>query len=192
VEGDSEYASIPLFAQKLSIDFDDLGICVIQARGDSIPQLIKIASHYGIPSVGITDKDNGRKAPTLPNHFQTSLLDFEEEIVIPLIDSNKEAILRNIISFDPKGDQREMETKALNKRAFEKYKIITREYTENLKLADIPSNDIINLKSYYLTWFSINKSYPLGKLIGEAFSVNEIPVIYQTIISKAHGLVQNV
>ena len=194
VEGDSEYASLPLFAQKLPtpIDFDDIGICVIQAHGDSIPQLIELASLFGIPSVGLTDKDSGMTTPTLPNHFQTNLRNFEEELV-NIIDANGEANLRKIVStYDPKGINREIQFEALNKWALRKYSVVSKEYTNNLKLADITSTDIINLKAFYLTWFSINKSYPLGKLIGETLSQAEIPIPYQNIVTEALKLVQNV
>jgi putative ATP-dependent endonuclease of the OLD family len=191
VEGDSEYASFPHFGKTLSIEFDDLGICVIQARGDAIPQLIQIADKFGIPSVGITDKDNSTEPPTLSNHFQTTHQDFEVEL-ISLLDSGKETVLRKIIiSYDSKGDQREMFVGALNSNAFDKYKIVQERYTSNLKLADIPDADIVNLKSYYLTWFSINKSFPLGKLIGETLSEDEIPTIYQTVIKKAQEIAES-
>lgn len=194
VEGDSEYASLPLFAQKrpAPVDFDDLGICVIQAHGDSVPQLIGLASLFGIPSVGLTDKDSGITVPTLPNHYQTNLRNFEEEL-INLIDINGEATLRKIVStYDPQSINREIQFEALNKWALKTYSVVTKEYTENLKLADITSTDIVNQKAFYLTWFSINKSYPLGKLIGETLSQGEIPVPYHDIVTEALKLVQNV
>lgn len=194
VEGDSEYASLPLFAQKrpTPVDFDDVGICVIQAHGDSIPQLIELASLFGIPSVGLTDKDSGSTVPTLPNHYQTNLRNFEEELV-NIINANGEATLRKVVStYDPKGINREIQFEALNKWALRTYSVVSKEYTDNLKLADIAITDLINLKAFYLTWFSINKSYPLGKLIGETLSQAEIPIPYQNIITEALKLVQNV
>jgi len=194
VEGDSEYASLPLFAQKrpTPVDFDDVGICVIQAHGDSIPQLIELASLFGIPSVGLTDKDSGSTVPTLPNHYQTNLRNFEEELV-NIINANGEATLRKVVStYDPKGINREIQFEALNKWALRTYSVVSKEYTDNLKLADITITDLINLKAFYLTWFSINKSYPLGKLIGETLSQAEIPIPYQNIITEALKLVQNV
>ena len=55
VEGDSEYGSFPLFAKKCDIDLDDCGICVIQAGGDSVLQLIQLAEKFCIPCIGIRD-----------------------------------------------------------------------------------------------------------------------------------------
>lgn len=194
VEGDSEYASFPNFGQKFSIEFDDLGICVIQSRGDkSIPPLMKVAQDFGIPSTGATDRDNGKKSSPIPNLFQTKLKDFEEELIVLLIDSKKEHILRKILTnYDSKGDQREIFAQSLNKYAFDKYRNVEVGYSKNLKLSDIRLSNSVDLKSYYLTWFSINKSYPLGKLIGETLSIDEIPSIYQTVIIKSQELAQNV
>jgi putative ATP-dependent endonuclease of OLD family len=192
VEGDSEFASFPHFGQKLSVEFDDLGICILQVRGDAIPQLIELSSKFGIPSVGITDKNDGTKPPTLPNHFETTHRDFEAEI-ISLIDSGKEALLRRILcELDSQGINRIMDSAALTKWAHKKHSMSAAPYTADLKLVDIDLEDKANLKAYYITWYSINKSYPLGMLIGEHFTAAEIPAIYQKIITEAKKLVESV
>ena len=191
VEGDSEFGCFPSFGQKLAIEFDDLGICVLQARGEAIHQLIELANKFGIQSVGVTDKDDGTKTPTLTNHFETNLRDFEAEL-ISIIDTGKESILRIILcGLDSSGINREMDIKALNKRAHKKHGIGATPFTQNLILANIVSTDLENLKAFYLTWFSINKSYPLGLLIGEHLPLTEVPVIYQTVIKEAKKLVEN-
>jgi len=192
VEGDSEFSCFPIFGKKLSIDFDDLGICVIQAGGDAIHQLIELATKFGIQSVGITDKDDGSHPPILHNHFETNLRDFEAELVT-LIDVGKENILRAIqCRFDSQGIDRIMDAKALNKRAYNKHGIGIVPFTTGLRLSDIALTDILNLKAFYLTWFAVCKSFPLGLLIGEQLSVAEIPTIYKTVISEAKKLVANV
>jgi putative ATP-dependent endonuclease of the OLD family len=192
VEGDTEYACLPILGEKIYTDFDDLGIGVIQAGGESVPQLIQIANSFGIPSVGITDQDDGRNPPKLPNHYQTSLRDFEEEIISLMIDRNKESVLRKIVvDYDPKGEERVMQTNALNSRAL-RYKVFESEYKADLKLVDIHPNDLPNLKSFYLAWFSVNKSYPLGKLIGETLSKDDTPLVYRKIIDEAYKMAKNV
>ncbi len=187
VEGDSEIASLPLFAQNLPspIDFDDLGICVIQAHGQAVPQLMELASIYGIKTIGISDRDDSTTKPAASNHFRTNLRNFEEEIV-SLVDSGKESILRDIVDkYDSVGCERVCEITALNKYAFEIYAVVSKPYDVNLKLTTIKKTDVAALKSYYLTWFSINKSYPLGKLIGESLSGENIPKIYVDVIQAA-------
>jgi len=192
VEGDTEFASFPIWGEKCYEDFDDLGISVIQARGESVPQLIQIANSFGIPSIGITDRNDGKNPVRFPNHYQTSLWDFEEEIISSLINAKKEDTLRKIvIDYDPKGEERVIQVDALNNRA-SKYKVINSAYKKDLKLADIALSDTPNLKSFYLAWFSINKSFPLGKLIGETLSEDDIPIIYQTILKEAYRLAKDV
>jgi putative ATP-dependent endonuclease of OLD family len=191
VEGDTEFASFPIVGEKIYADFDDLGIDVIQARGESIPQLMQIASSFGIPSVGIKDKDDGKKPPKLPNHYETVLRDFEEEIITLLLDSGKENLLRKIVTdYDPLGENRVMEVPTLNSRV-KKYKIFD-EYAINLRLADIQMTDLPNLKSFYLAWLSVNKSYPLGKLIGESLCEEDVPLTYRKIIDEAYKMAKNV
>lgn len=190
VEGDSEYAAFPIIGEKIHGDFDDLGVCVVQANGQAVPQLIKIAESFGVPSVGLTDKDEGNNHPTLSNHYETSLRDFEEEIIDFLL-PHGEAVLRNIQKeYDPLGDQRTMQANALNKWAHKRYATVKSEYTTGLKLADIQLDDMINIRSFYLTWFSVNKSYPLGKLIGEHLSKTQIPPVFENVITEAYNLVK--
>ena len=192
VEGDTEYASFPILGEKIYGDFDDLGICVIQARGESVPILMEIVDLFGIPSVGITDKNDISSPTTLPQHYQTTLHDFEEEIIALLLMAGNENILREIVkNFDSQGDQRFMMANALNKQAKKKYHLSPSDYTNNLKLADIPSTDTANLKAYYLSWFSTMKSFPLGKLIGEILTEKQIPIIYKTVFEKARELAKN-
>lgn len=189
VEGDGEYASFPGFAQSLGINFDELGICVIQARGDGVELLLKVANKFGLASVGINDKDKRTTPTTLPNHLLTTKQDFEDEIV-SLIETGNEATLRKILlDYDTQGDERKMDAKALNKRAFRKYGIVSQEFTTDLILKGISPQDRPNLKSYYLTWFGINKGYPLGKLIGQNLAKEHIPSVYQTILKKAARIV---
>lgn len=191
VEGASELGSFPLFAQKLGIFFDDYGIGVIQANGSAIPQIMSLLTAFGIPSVGIRDKDEHTTSPSQANFFQTQQIDFEEEIIELLLSSSNESILRDILCiYDSQGINRELQAKALNKR-LKKYAGFT-SFTDSLKLADIDFADIQKLKAYYLAWFSINKTNVLGRLIGEKLEQSNIPSIYQDVINQAVTLAQNV
>jgi putative ATP-dependent endonuclease of OLD family len=184
VEGDSEESSFSHFAEKMSIDFDELGISVIQSRGGevaAIKLLIELVSKFDIPASGIGDRDNN--GSVLPPLYLTTKKDFEEEL-ITLIDIGKESVLSEIvIEYD--NDNATVQVNSLNKYAFKAYGIQTTNYTSELKLIDIPKTDILNLKAFYLTWFAGKKSYPLGRLIGEKLLFDEIPSIYKTVIVKA-------
>lgn len=191
IEGETEFASLPLFGKKMGIDFDDEGICIIQARGPSIPQLLELASNFRIPAVGISDKDDGSFTPSLPNHYLTDARDFEDEVV-SLIDKQREAVLRSILTdFIPTGIRTIVQKNALNKHAFKKYGLTRTQYTSDLKLSSIASTDVINLKAFYLTFFCANKSYPLGYLIGTHLEKKDIPTVYKRLIKAAKTMAQN-
>jgi hypothetical protein len=165
----------------------------MQARGESIPQLIQISESFGIPSVGITDKDKGLKqTDKFVNYYQTTLRDFEEEFIDLLLKSGRENTLRAILTeYDPKGINRSIDVKALKARTA-KYKVKYK-YKSDLKLADIDlsADNLPSIKIYYLAWFSINKSFPVGKLIGENLQKEQIPAIYKTVMEKAYELAKN-
>lgn len=188
VEGDSEYGSFPFFAKKCNIDLDDCGICIIQAGGDSVLQLILLAEKFGIPCVGIRDSDGDNTPTDNQNLWKTTERDFEAELM-KLIDMGKETVLYDLVcEYDSVGAERIMEAKALNNRAFKKYHYLTEPISLNLKLSEIEKTNIINLKAYYSTWLGINKSQPLGLLIGMKLSKSEIPQIYIDLIEHAKSL----
>jgi putative ATP-dependent endonuclease of OLD family len=188
VEGDSEFGSFPFFAEKCNIDFDDYGISVIQAGGDSVLQLIQLSDKFGIPCVGIKDSDGDNSPTGVVNLFKTNARDFEAELMF-LIDNGKESKLYDIVvEYDSLGAERELEPRAINKRAHQKYGYLAAPISVKLKLSQIAKTDTIHLKSYYSTWFSINKSQPLGRLIGLNLSEEDIPQIYKQVITIAKSL----
>ena len=188
VEGASELSSFPLFANKCNIDLDDLGICVIEAGGDSVLQLIQLAEKFCIPCVGVSDADGDSSPTGIPNLYKTNERDFEAELM-KIVDMDKEPVLREILlNYDSMGVERVMDAKALNKKAYKKYHYLNAEIRSNVKLSDIDREDKELLKAYYVTWFGINKSHPLGRLIGLTLSEDLIPQIYKDIIRYAKSL----
>jgi len=188
VEGDSEYSSFPFFANKLTYDFDDLGICLIQTRGEGgIKPAINLLNKFLIPSVAIRDKDDITEPPIFPIYL-TNKIDYEEE----LIEANftNYSILENIFyNFDSRKENTQMQVGALRKKAYKAYNVYTEEPTNSLIYKDI--NNDIDRKAFYLTWYSINKSITLGLLIGQTLDVEQIPEIYKTVIEKIVELVTN-
>ena len=188
VEGDSEFGSFPFFAEKCQVDFDDHGISVIQAGGDSVLQLIQLSEKFGIPCIGIKDSDGDNTPTGISNFLKTNEYDFEAELMF-LIDVGKESKLNDIVcEYDSLGAERELEPKAINKRAHKKYQYLTEPIDIKLKLSEIDKSNIAHLKSFYSTWFSINKSQPLGRLIGLLLEKDEIPEVYRNLIINAKSL----
>ncbi len=192
VEGDSEFGCLPYFGLKIGVDFDNFGISVIKATGkEAIKPLLELLERFGIPAVGIIDKDSDDSPTQYDNLFKTSKKDFEDELMF-LIDERKEEILRNIVKkYDSQGENRELKKEAINKRAYEKYGYLSQPFTENLKLSTIDRNNLAYLKLYYVTWFSINKSQSLGGLIGMHLDEGDIPHVYKDVIKKAKNYVES-
>mgnify|MGYP001019013388 CR=1 FL=1 len=187
VEGESEEASFPCFANTMSLDLDSYGISIIQSHGgalNAINILIELAQKFNICSVGIADKDDN--LPVSPPVYLTDKRDFDEEIVSSLFDVGKENILEEIIKEFNNGNVNiTLQSGILNKCAVNTYKIITSNFTSNLTFANAKLSGGVQLKAFYLTWFASRKSYPLGKIIGEKIGSQEIPTIYQTVIREA-------
>lgn len=188
VEGDSEYGSFPFFAYTLDYDFDDLGICLIQTRGEGgIKPAITLLSKFLIPSVAIRDKDNITEPSIFPIYL-TDKIDYEEELIETNF-ANYIVLEKIFFDFDSKQENTQMQAGALKKRAYKAYKTYTSEPTFNLTYKEI--NDPVDRKAFYLTWYSINKSITLGMLIGQTLEVNQIPQIYKTVIEKIVELTAN-
>ena len=106
-----------------------------------------------------------------------------------LIDIGSEEVVCDILcEYDSEKQERILNAQALNKRAYKKYGYLTAPISTDLKLSDIDKTNITNLKAYYSTWFGINKSQPLGLLIGMKLSKSEIPQIYVNLIEQAKSL----
>jgi len=192
VEGDTEFSSFPYFAKKMGINFDDLGICLIQGHGEkAIPVLIELANDFGIPSIGISDKDTKNSRPTTPNHLFTTKRDFESEIVA-LVNKGKINVLENILTnYDSSGFERFLEKEALNSKAFTKFHVVKKPFTSGLKYSEIDKTNTVDLIAYLLTWFAINKSYPLGIIIGEELKKEDIPSVYKKVILSSRKIIKH-
>lgn len=188
VEGDSEYASFPNFANTLGYDFDDLGICLIQTRGEGgIKPAIKLLNKFSIPVVAIRDRDNLTDTSEFPIYL-TDKKDFEEEIIE--INFSDDRVLKNIFfDYDSQGENRQLQIGVLQKKAYKFYKVYPDEPTNPLRYRDITTD--IDKKAFYLTWYSINKSITLGLLIGQTLNHEQVPQIYQTVIRKIVELVSD-
>lgn len=194
VEGDSEYSSIPKFAEKMGIDFDHLGISIIKASGaNSVIPIKEVLESFGIKSIGIIDQDKYKESyRDIENIYHTLGKDFEEDIVDTLIYNDKIEVLRQIVcEYDVIGTERILEEKALNKR-IKKYNLSIPDVLHPYKIDDVEIDDEDMIKLIYLTWFDINKTIILGRIIGDSLDDEDIPTVYIDVIRKAKELLENV
>lgn len=81
VEGDSENGAMPVFARKMNLDFDELGIGVVKLDGaDSVENCMKLYKEFYIKSIAMIDRDKKTKYEHIPDVSFTKGIDFEEDI----------------------------------------------------------------------------------------------------------------
>lgn len=186
VEGDSEYGCIRQFAQSMGVSLDALGIIVIKADGaDSIMPIMSLFDKLGIHAVGVVDNDKKKEKniPDADNLFYTSSKCFDSEIVESVFESGELKVLDSIMSaWDSKATKRSFQCAKVNK-IIRNYNYTYPNVQGDCSICD--TKDMLLKKILYVTWFDINKSISVGKLIGENLPVSMIPECYKNAINKA-------
>ena len=188
VEGDSELGAFPVFAERMELDLDELGISIIEAGGsESVVPLMDLFKQFGIPSVGVIDSDKKSlyEPRNIDNLFFTQGQDFEEDLYanFELIDYVKYMELeypskirfligkaRNIgIEVEPQS------------QLCPQFNAIPQEEIENLK-AEAKEEILKSLKT--------QKTVIKGRELGHYVTL--IPQVYQDVINKAVELSNHV
>lgn len=117
VEGDTEYGAIPVFADRMNISFDDLGIGIVKLDGaDGVRRSFDLYTRFGIKAMAVLDKDKKDSYSDMTDVFFTKSEDYESEIydnfdLIDFLACSKEldkhrrfisVLKRNHILFDEK------------------------------------------------------------------------------------------
>lgn len=191
VEGESELSCIPIFGEKIEIDFDEHGISIIKASAaGSIIPIMELLKSFGVQSVGIIDKDEYKR--TYTDLYHTENKNFEDDIVNILISKGKIQVLKDIVcEYDSQGLDRELYEDALNK-CIDSYCLSIPKVTKGYKFSDINDTDTDMVRLLYLTWLNINKNCVLGRIIGNSISKDDIPSVYTDAIKRAKELSENV
>ena len=203
IEGETEYGCIHAFAEKIGISLDDLGICVINARGEgSIKPLRQLLGSFAIRSVAIYDSDVKAGQTPGADEFFTNEPCYEIEIVKSLYAKGRQAIVKQIaIELDSRIAVMPMDFDMVYK-PFRKMGIdlSTEETCANCGhkkmvkdassftpklLTDVDDNDPNEFCRMYAAWFMAKKGVLLGRIIGDALVAELIPVCYSNAIEKA-------
>lgn len=193
VEGESEYGALDKFAKKLKIDFDNDGICIINAGSAySVIPLIELFQKFNIDAVGIVDRDvldGSERAKLFENRtdlFFTQTKCFESEIVEDIFYNKPNLLEKILVRYDSQGKERTFQAniinKTINKFEYKSIPTVSKEY----KFSELSSSNEL-LKILYITWFSLNKGIILGGIIGDELDDTDIPQCYQLAIKKIKG-----
>ncbi|MDD7512085.1 MAG: AAA family ATPase [Peptostreptococcaceae bacterium] len=191
IEGETEYGCVNAFAEKLGISLDNLGICVINARGEnSIAPLRNLLNAFHIPSVAIYDGDVTDVIST-GTEFFTNELCFEIEIVKKLFDAGYPELVKQIaLDLYPRANSEIVDSNYLKKH-YRKMGLDINSLVPCVLTSVSESNrdDFCNI---YSAWYMAKKGVLLGRIAGEAIPAELIPECYITAIRKAQEVAENV
>lgn len=191
VEGETEYGCMSAFAEKLEVDLDALGICVLNARGEnSIAPLRKLLEAFGIPSVAIYDGDVHNVIPT-GTEFFTSELCFEIEIVKTLnAAGNAQMVIDIAKELYPRVDK-EIVTGDYLKRHYKKMNLDIQQFNPCI-VTELNPDDGETFCNVFSAWYMAKKGVLLGRIVGDIVPKELIPACYVNTLAKAVEVAKNV
>ena len=81
VEGDTENGAIPVFAERMKLDLDEMGVGIIKLDGaDSVKRCMELYKEFGIKSIAIIDKDKQKDYESEKDIYFTNAKDYEEDV----------------------------------------------------------------------------------------------------------------
>jgi putative ATP-dependent endonuclease of OLD family len=193
VEGETEYGCIHAFAEKIGVELDDFGICIINARGEgTIKPLRQLLAAFSIPSIAIYDGDvKGGHTPA-DDEFYTQEPCFEIEIVKMLFANGELEMVRKIVlDLDDKAESEILDTNFVRK-SFKKMGIdIDATGYVPKRLSDVNYDDEDEFCQMYSTWLMVKKGVLLGRIVGERVPADLIPNCYVDALKKAQEVATN-
>lgn len=188
VEGDTEPASFPKFAEKMGYDLDELGVSIMSIGGKGhIEKVMELLNGFGIENIALKDSD-GDTIFRKNNLYHTVRRDFEEEIVHKIYEKNRQDILFEILgNHSVNLDDEYVQKKDFNKN-IEKYKYSLQPITQNqLIYRDFAQFSIDTQKLFLLCILGSKrfKNYLVSKTIGELLLLELIPRIFKLVIAKS-------
>lgn len=198
VEGETEQGAIPVWANKIIGDLDDLGIIVINASSCSnVPPITLLLNHFKIPNVSIIDKDEKndqiQKYTSIDGLRTTSKRDFEEELyeTIRSTDANVSILFEFLVYYGERGLKRYVQIGSLSKTAItysipETWDKTKTQFTFE-EVRDL--NDENLTKAAFLAWMTRDqiKTITLGRAFGQFLQVEKIPNTYKQLFLDAKG-----
>ncbi len=185
VEGESEYGCFRYLGKTLGIHFDYLGICLINARGESsISKIKKLLESFNIPTVALYDADvkEARKGGEI---FYTDYICFEMDVVETLLRKKRRKVLDTVFNMAV-GGAAKTNTEMMQK-AVRKLEIHHKKYPPR-RLQGISDRREDDLLIYYFAWMYGNKGVILGRALGKQLKADEIPSSFTKVIARAGTL----
>lgn len=191
VEGETEYGCMNAFAEKLGVDLDALGICVLNARGEnSIAPLRNLLKTFSIPSVAIYDGDVKDVTPT-GTEFFTKELCFEIELVKTLYKAGNAQMIIDIAKDLYPRVAKEVVNSDYLKKHFKKMNLDIQQYNPCI-VTELNPEDSETFCNVFSAWYMAKKGVLLGRIVGEIVPKEMIPDCYVDSLMKATEVAKNV
>lgn len=187
VEGETEYGAFKGFARAMRINFDFLGICLINARGESsIDKIAQLFKRFRLGTVALYDADVRGKNPRGENIFFTDELCFELDIVLHCQQMNKMPVLAQAIH--SVGNEDGYVTREMTRRAANKWTPDAKRKFTAKKLKNISGRDYEGQAFYYFAWLYSNKGVIVGRTLAKYLTGDLVPPAFQRVIRRAADL----
>jgi putative ATP-dependent endonuclease of the OLD family len=197
-EGQTEAGALPLWANKIIGDVDELGVVFINAGGDGgVLPVTKLLNHFQIPNVSIIDKDDGNDKKPKYNSIEglrtTKLRDFEEELFEAVY--KNDANIKELFDFLKYDGTHKLTGFVLAENMDKIAKTYKFPHTWNTPpthtffFKNIENTSDKNLlKAIFLFWLTKTKqgkTIIAGRALGEVISTNCIPEVYIQLFKDA-------
>lgn len=183
IEGPTEYGCMHRFADKLGISLDEMGVCVINANGESnISPIRQLLASFGIFSVALYDGDVRGDRKANDTTFFTNERCFEVELVKTLYDAGCQDCLKNIALSLRENAFSMTFNEEFGKKWFEGYLKVPNTLTTPKTLNDVADDEFCNL---YAAFFMSVKGILLGRIVGYLVPKELIPECYSNAIYAA-------
>lgn len=191
VEGETEYGCMNAFAEKLGVDLDALGICVLNARGEkSIAPLRNLLKAFEIPSVAIYDGDVQNIAATEMDFF-TGELCFEIELVKTLYAAGNAQMIIDIAKDLYPHVVKEIVNKDYLQKHYKKMNLDIQQFDPCI-VTELNPDEGEKFCNVFSAWYMAKKGVLLGRIVGEIVPKELIPTCYVDTLMKATEVAQNV
>ena len=176
VEGDTELGALPVFAKRMNVDLDEMGIGIVKLDGAaSIKNCMKLYKSFGIYAIAIIDRDMYSNYSGMANVYFTDKNDYEEDIYdsfkfYDYLDYNK--AIGKLNAFIGIFNRYDIEFNIADFLSDVRSLMIENQLQEQI-MADIRENELLELKNI--------KNAAKSALLSE--HVTEIPNSFQRVIS---------
>lgn len=197
VEGQTDEAALPEFANKLDLHPDELGILIIRADSrESVPGIRGLLESFHVPCASIVDRDDTSETSE-GTRLVTRRRDFEDEYIEALFSSNNQHVFIALLNdVDEKGRDVYVQNGKNGPliKAFQKlgYDVSTLPPDSIVRFSISEFDNVITdtplVRAMMYAWLSSRKGVLMPKRLGELTPKEAIPKCYEELLTTAIGL----